>query len=464
MELQKQKEGGRDFFKEASQFHQDGKFEEAEKIYQMLLEQNHDNSGLLATYGTLCLQTRRYGLATMMLERALALDPTLYEAMSNLGLTYKYTGQTDKAFKWIEKATLHDDPSAEALANYAGLFTNTGNPEKAIAASEAAVKRNPELNIAHWNLALALLETGQWERGWKEHEWGLQSVKGKTIMRVDRKIGGLPYWDGTPNEPVLVYGEQGLGDEIMFASMIPDLLKTNPVILESHKRLTTLFSKSFGTPVYGTREDEEITWPYDHPELKWRISIGSLGKFYRNKKEDFPGTPYLTAEPALSPTKKKLRVGISWTGGQKKGRVLTRSVPLSWWRPILEAYQDVEFVSLQYTNCDDEVRHINLQGFPVDQYEAVKADDYYETAKLVMSCDLVISVCTSVIHLAGALGVPCWVMVPSKPAWRYGVKGPMPWYRSVRLYRQPADDWIPVIDLVAHNLRNLVAERSLKAA
>jgi hypothetical protein len=106
-------------------------------------------------------------------------------------------------------------------------------------------------------------------------------------------------------------------------------------------------------------------------------------------------------------------------------------------------------------------------GYSIKRDPAVYADDYYETAKLVKSCDLVISCCTSVIHLAGALGVPCWVMVPNKPAWRYGVKGPMRWYRSVRLYRQPegtADAWMPVVQRIGLDLSDLLDSQKQKAA
>jgi hypothetical protein len=161
--------------------------------------------------------------------------------------------------------------------------------------------------------------------------------------------------------------------------------------------------------------------------------------------------PYLKAEAA--PKGEKFRVGISWTGGQKAGRVQTRSVPLPWWPSILN--NQCEFVSLQYTDCDAELEVMAKQGYDIKTFPEVKAEDYYETAKLVMSCDLIITVCTSVVHLAGALGVPCWVMVPSRPAWRYGVSGPMPWYRSVRLYRQ-RDSWMPVVERVGFDLSELL--------
>jgi hypothetical protein len=175
--------------------------------------------------------------------------------------------------------------------------------------------------------------------------------------------------------------------------------------------------------------------------------------------EAFPGAPYLKVDDPI-PKGKKLRVGISWTGGGKAGRIKTRTVPLSWWQPILE--QDCEFVSLQYTDQRAEIEIVEKLGHEIQQFDFMidRNSDYYETAKVVASCDLVISICTTVIHLAGALGVPCWVLTPNKPAWRYGVKGKMPWYRSVRLYRQnQRESWIPVIRKVAEDLKAFCADR-----
>jgi len=118
----------------------------------------------------------------------------------------------------------------------------------------------------------------------------------------------------------------------MFASMLPDVLKTNDVILDCHSRLQTLFETSFGIRCYGTREQQEVPWTVNH-KIDASASIGSLGKFYRRSKEAFPGTPYLVAPAAEKGN--KFRVGISWTGGMKAGRVVKRTVPLSWWKTIL---------------------------------------------------------------------------------------------------------------------------------
>ena len=444
----------------AQRLHLEGHLEDAEKIYTQILEQNHENAGLMATLGSLYLQKQKCGLAIHFLESSIAKGLKQSDVYTNLGLAYKLSGQIDLARKNFEDS-ITNDPSPEALTNYSGLFVEAGQDEKCIELCEKAIKEKPELPIAHWNLSIALLANGEWERAWDEHDWGLKTHG----IREDRIVLDVPIWDGpekSPNKTVLVYGEQGLGDEIMFTSMLPDLLKTNRVIYECHKRLLTLFKKSFpGVHFYGTREEREVYWAYNH-KIDYRIAVGSLGQFYRRSRDAFPGMPYLKAAPF--PKGDKFRVGISWVGGGAKlGRVQKRSIPLSWWKPILDA-KDVEFVNLQYTESQEDIDLMGALGYSIKCVgPIVKAADYYETARLVASCDLIISVCTSLVHLAGALGVPCWVMTPKNPAWRYQNSGGMPWYRSVRLYRSPdvsQHAWLPVIDRIAFDLQQLIAGHS----
>jgi len=449
-----QADTGNDVFLKANQLQIEGKLDEAEQIYDQILSQNHENHGLLATMATLYLSMGKPGLAINFYHQALQnkiyREPAVY---SNLGIAYKHTGQMDKALQYLEKAATMKGATAETITSYGSMFVENGDTKKPIEIFDKALAKNPKLALAHWNKSLCLLSQGSWESAWEEYEWGYAARQ-----RVDRAYGDIPVWDGTPGKTVWVYGEQGIGDEIMFASMIPDMMKDCTVILECHKRLKTLFEKSFGVTCYGTREDKEITWPQNH-KIDARISIGSLGKFYRRTAESFNGHPYLKAEASL-PAGRKLRVGISWTGGMKAGRVRKRTVPLSWWETILS--NNCEFVSLQYTDCAEEIALMEDKGFEISQLLEVKSEDYYETAKIVSSCDLVISVCTSVIHLAGALGVPCWVLTPKHPAWRYQNAGRMPWYRSVRLYRQPENEvgaWIPVVQRIGLDLMDLTAAK-----
>jgi Flp pilus assembly protein TadD len=445
-------------WEQAQTLHLQNNFDEAKKIYVKLLEQNHANPGLMATLGSLYVQTEEPGLAIHFLEAAIANGLGLPDVHTNIALAYNKSGQRGKARAYFEKS-IEKDPSPEALTNYSAMFIEAGESKKCTDLCRRAIEGNPDLPIAHWNLALSLLSDGVWGEAWDEHEWGLKVPS----LREDRIVLEVPMWEGPVKQPdctVLVWGEQGIGDEIMFASMLREVLKTNKVVLECFGRLETLFKKSFPEiDVYGTREDREVNWVGNH-KIDYRIPIGSLGKFYRRSAESFPGTPYLVADAA--PKGDKFRVGIAWSGGGiKLGRVQKRSVPLSWWKSILNV-PGIEFISLQHTDATEELDLMDTLGYSIKRMEEVKARDYYETARLVKSCDLVISVCTSVIHLAGALGVPCWVMTPKYPAWRYQNSGKMPWYRSVRLYRSPETDqsgWMPVIQRIGLDLDDLMKVR-----
>jgi hypothetical protein len=407
------------------------------------------------------LQTDRLGLAISLLERAGKGMPQ-DDIFANLAIAYKQSGQHNKCVAMFKEAIKHD-PSAKVLADYAALFVNVGTPQEAIKHSQKALNKDPNCHMAHWNMGLGKLELGMWDTGWDHFEHSLFT---NPPMRIDRHIADKPYWDGTPGKKLAIYGEQGLGDEIMFASILPDVMRDNTVIFECHERLETLFKRSFDIPIYGTREKhfQQISWPNDH-EIDAQVSLGSLGQYYRRSREAFPGTPYLKAESA--PRGDKFRVGISWTGGMKPGRIRVREIPLTMWYPILN--NSCEFISLQYTECHDEIDAVNRLGGHdiIEMDDIVKAHDYYETAKLVKSCDLIISCATSLYHLAGALGVRTWLMAPNKPAWREGFSGPIPWYRSVRVYRQPGggqDMWRPVVERVGYDLSELLHEKRQMAA
>ena len=455
---------------EAERLFSEKKYAESGKLYDRILAQNARHPYILAGMAQVLMNSvDTIGAAIALFHASWdrfkedGIKPP-YELPMNLGIAYKSSGQMDEAREWCKRA-IDVEETAAALSNYGQLFGETDQAEEGRKYLEKAVKLDPSLEIAHWNLAICLLSTAHrddhWGYAWDEHERG--HYEGGPRLR--KKLSDLPTWDGTKGKKVLVYGEQGIGDEIMFASMLPDMMKDAEVILDCHPRLTTLFEKSFGIKCYGTRKEKEMDWvAHEKPDAV--IAIGSLGKFYRRSKSSFHGTPYLKVENPVQ-RGKKFRVGISWTGGRLTQRVARRTIPLSWWDSIF--MNDCEFVSLQYTDgAEAEIENLRSKlGHSIRQEPAAKSDDYYELAKYVKSCDLIITVCTSLVHLAGSLGVPCWVMVPKHPAWRYQTSGPMPWYRSVRLYRQPEEDtgsWIPVVQTVGLSLADLLKQQKEMAA
>ena len=228
------------------------------------------------------------------------------------------------------------------------------------------------------------------------------------------------------------------------------------VVLECDRRLEGLFKRSFPQcTVHGTRFDKSIYW--DDAFDAWCL-IGTLGKHYRTKDADFNGNPYLVADPLrktqwralLDSLGDKPKIGIAWTGGLPDTNGERRSIKLLDMLPILK--QDATFISLQYKNPQAEIDALEQQhGIKVHHFPwATQTPDYDDTAALVDELDLVISVQTAVVHLAGALGKKTYVLVPNKPHWRYASKRFM-WANSVELFRQ-GKTWQEPIQKIARLL------------
>lgn len=488
-------------FFEATEYEKAGKYVEAEKIYIELLNNNFNDLAVGSALGMNYAIQGKHGLANQLLSRALKdFDETFQkdiashgitikgtdkeivkflktkksELMNAIGTTWKHENKTDKARYWFERAQAAlDAPNADIQNNLATLYINEGKPERAMEHLEKAISLVPDHSQARWNRSLALLETGNYETGFAEYQWGKRAQ-----VRMDRDYSqsAIPLWDGSPGKTVVVYGEQGIGDEIMFASLLPEMIRDcKQVIFDCHKKLHRMFCASFpDIDIYGTREDEQITWPIKSDgqpryQIDAKIAIGDVPQFYRKKIEDFPGTPYVhpTRESAVRWAKRlnelftdgKPVIGVNWIGGHKKTRVEVRSLNLELLLPVLS--QDAHFVSLQYTPCEQEIFEFEQKhGIKIHHWpEATYNDHYDEYAGLVENLDLVITCCSSVVHLAGAMGVPCWVLTPSRPAWRYRLDlDYMPWYgKTVTLFRQAPDTtaWEPVVAEVSEALSHL---------
>lgn len=491
-------------FYEATQLEQDGKRDQAKAIYLELLNANFDNAVLCAALGMSYATTMRSGLAKLLLETALRgldagrliddfkalgivpkcqhpndidkfLSGKRAEILNALGTCYKHENLVPQARDLFEQAQSIVPPNADIQNNLGTLYINEGCPEQALATLTKAIEIQPNHAQAHWNRSLAWLEMGDYVQGWPEYDFGFAAHVRNERSHTKTPV---PNWDGTPGKRLVVYGEQGIGDEILFASMLPDLLRDCPnTIFECHRKLHTLFAASFpNIDIYPTREDPMITWPLKPDgtpryDFEAKVALGSLGRYYRNHLEDFPGTPFLQPTAAAEKTwgerlhalGDKPKIGISWIGGHKRTRMEVRSIELARLRPLLELGRDkVDWISLQYTPAEDELAAfeketgIHIHHWPENVYNA----NYDETAGLVAGLDLVISVATSVIHLCGALGVPCWVMTASRAAWREYYGGDhMTWYgNNNTMFRQApgSTDWEPVIAEVTAALADML--------
>lgn len=373
-----------------------------------------------------------------------------------------------EALLHFDRALAAGHRSEQLHSNRGIALQDLGRLDAAIASYDAALELSPTHPLARFHRGLALLMQGEFARGWPDYEMRLASVDRPTLPSE------LPRWDGSPvDDMLLVLGEQGIGDEIMFASCIPDLLRRCPhLVLSCTPKLETLFRRSFPTAAVTTSEPARHRSNEAVRAARHMIPLGSLPLHFRRDVAEFRDHQgYLCADPALIAEYRErltglgseLKVGLSWRGGTDISRRALRSLEPEQLRPLL-VLPDVRFVNLQYDARPTEgsTWPVPVAAEMVHWQEAL--DDYDRTAALVASLDLVVSVCTAVIHLAGALGKSTVVMAPFSPEWRYGITGPrMPWYPAVRVERQPVrGNWAPVVQAVCERVSHFPRTRTAR--
>lgn len=378
-------------------------------------------------------------------------------ALLTLALIQRELGEIADAIPTIERA-INSTPQLPELHDCLGLLhQDAGEHEQAIRCFNEAINRRGYFPLAQLHRGTSYLMHAQFEDGWKDYETRFEAVPPR------RNLPNIPRWKGTDlnDERLLVICEQGIGDQIMFASCIPDLIsRAKRCTIECAPKLTELFRRSFPQATVLAATEASPTYPKDDAEFA--IPIGSLPGIFRRRIDDFPHhSGYLTADSKrrqrwrtrLDELGPELKVGIAWRGGTPTTRATRRSIALAQLDPILTA-RNVKCVSLDHTAHEFEVCEIQHRLGNVLHVWKDAIENYDETAALVSELDLVISVQTAVVHLAGALGKPAWVLVPSVPEWRYMQTGmEMPWYPSVRLTRQNnLGDWSTVINEIRDNL------------
>lgn len=442
----------------ATQLYDAGKIDEAYNAIDAYLMREPNDAQALALMSAILKKANKVSIAYSIAKRSTELRPDRPEPWNAFAHAAQFLWRMDEAEAAYRKAlqrTQDKKQKALYLNNLASTYLDRGMFVKAEAPCRESLALIDDRQTRH-NLGLSLMAQHKWEEGWKFYSASI-GTENRRNVRYRPPGNEEPVWDGSPGKKIVVYGEQGLGDEICTASMLPDAIRdSRRVIVDCDKRLEGLFRRSFPqASVYGTRyaKPGEARWNDKLEDIEASISGFELGQFYRKSDADFPGMPYLIPDPdrvamwkGLWATKKKPVIGIAWSGGTWHNAGEHRKLPLADWKPIFDAI-DAHWVSLQYKDASKEI-----EGTPVTQYRfGTLTPDYDDTAALVASCDLVIAMQTSVNHLAGAMGVPVWTMIPKVSQWRYGEEGSgIPWYRSMKLYRQ-TDKW--PVQRIADDLR-----------
>ncbi|MGE5166416.1 MAG: tetratricopeptide repeat protein [Sphingobacteriales bacterium] len=441
--------------------------EHALAAYDKAITLRPDLAEAMLGRGNVLAESRRFGPALTAYDEALALRPDMAGIWAARGNVLTELKRYEDAFAAYDKAIALDPHLAKAWVGRGNLFVDLNQFDGAFAAYARAEELEPDLADAYWNEALARLCVGSFAQGWDLYEWRgkLKDNKLFQIQSELRQVSIRQPRDALMGKAIAIFPEQGVGDEIMFASILPDLIMdAKSVSYEVDRRLVRLFENAFPTVKVAPRGNRDYL---DEAQADLVLQAGSLGYAYRGDRSSFPGAPYLTAESFQIDKWKTIlaregglrpKIGISWRGGTDKTRRQDRSLDLNELSSLIQG-GDYYFVSLQYGDVSEEIAEVNSTRTANPVHRLLDDfNDFDEFAALITALDLVISVQNTTIHMCGALGRPCWGLIPWRPEWRYGNQGKsMVWYQCVSLYRQKSPgDWKSALGLVKSDLANLV--------
>jgi protein O-GlcNAc transferase len=440
-----------------------GDGDQAESCFRQALIHAPEDADALYNLGCLLQARGELAGAEPHLKRAVTARPSF-------ALAHRALGDLSRDLDRLEESEAHyrsalsiapDDPATHI--NLGNALQSAGRLDEAVASYERAVALAPESEIAHWNLGVCRLRQGDFARGLPEYEWRWKWADFPSPQRSFRQ----PLWSGGPEiagRTVLLHAEQGLGDTIQFCRFAPLVAAQGArVVLAVPRELASLMSRLDGPHVINAFGETLPDFDFHCPLMSLPLALGT-------DLSTIPArVPYLRADRArvdalharLGAAHKR-RIGIVWSGSLTHPNDRHRSIALEKFTSILA--QDAEFHSLQAHVRAGDAAYLAAQ--PQICSHSGDIVDFEGTAALLEAMDLVIAVDTSVAHLAGALGRPVWLLVPSNPDWRWmDRRTDSPWYPTATLFRQPKPHaWEPVLEEVARRLAAFVAQDEWSSA
>ncbi len=444
-------------------FHRAGQLAQAERCYREVLAVRPAHADALHLLGLLAHQTGHQQAAVDLIGRAIVVRPQAASFHNSLGEALRCLTRDDEAIAAYQRALQLDPDFAEAVNNLGTVYQNQGWLDLALQCYERALTIKPDYASAHYNRARVWLSQGDLRRGWAEYEW--RWLRGD-LQRPARAISD---WDGTPlaGRTLLVEAEQGLGDTLQFIRYAPLLAaQADRVVVEVQPPLLPLLATSGFTNVVGQGSSA--------PPCDVRISLLSVPRVLQTTIETIPRTvPYLRARADLVEHWRCVvhriegfRIGIHWQGNPRSPLEPWRSMPLACFEPVARV-PGVRLLSLQQGFGSEQLEQLagrfDVLWFDA-QFDAAHGP-FMDTAAVLVSLDLVITSDSAVAHLAGALGVPVWLLLPRSADWRWLHAGETsPWYPTLRLYRQQQlGQWADVFAQVANDLQILTRQSRRQA-
>ncbi|MCR4376890.1 MAG: tetratricopeptide repeat protein [Rhodospirillales bacterium] len=422
-----------------------GRLGEAEAVLRDAVRVNPKSDQSWANLGLLLRFQHRPDDALEAYEKALVLNPSSIKTLNNVAVLHRWEGRLDEA-EAICRGILQNSPDViETLNNLGDILQAQGRVEEARAAFERVLEIDPNHPEGHHNLAVLLLLCGEFKAGWAHYEWRWLAKE----FPSERRNFPQPLWTGEAlaGKRILLYVEQGLGDAIQFVRYAPLVQRRGGhVIVECPNSLKRLFQS-----VDGVHDVHDVIARGDAlPDFDVQCPFLSLPSLLSPTADDIPTKiPYLFPPqqtqqkwcPLLSDIK-DFKVGLVWAGSPHHTNDRERSIPLEQ-LAVLAKVPGCTFINLQIGDSAKQLADVDWPIMDMTQH----VEDYADTAALVSELDLVITVDTSVAHVAGALGKPVWVMLPHAPDWRWlREREDSPWYPSMKLFRQSKRrDWPGVV-------------------
>jgi Flp pilus assembly protein TadD len=440
-----------------------GRVEEAVGFFAQAIARVPAHATYHSDLGIAYRRSGRLGEAVASFRQAVALKPDFAEAHSNLGRALVQLGRIEEAIASGQRAVAANPGLPEAHLNLGAAFLRDKSFAPAIEAFRRAIALRPDFSEAHRTLSFILLLLGQYEEGWKEHEWRWQCP----VWSPRFQSFVAPRWDGrpVPGATIWLHAEQGFGDAIHFLRYVPLVRERSgaEVALLCPPQLGSLLAADGNcpVPVIATKTLDGATLPATDRHLPLLSLPAVLGLF-----EPLPmAGPYLRADPQRCAnwrerlrTVSGLHVGVAWAGNPSHQDDRARSMEFPQIAAILDEVPGVTLVNLQ-VDSRGACPTVPAAASRWIDFTA-ELTDFAETAALMAELDLIISVDTAAAHLAGALGRPVWTLLPFIPDWRWGLdREDTPWYPTMRLFRQQRPGaWDGVIQRVVEALRGMKPE------
>jgi hypothetical protein len=436
----------------AVQHHQTGELPQAENLYRQILAVIPTHPAALHNLGQMAYSLRRFDIALDLLQKSIAAQPNDANAFNTLGATLFAVGRVEESERACRRSLQLLPNNSPALANLGNALVGQGDTAGAISAFENAIAIDPTNAIAHDGLGATLLMVGDLQRGWREWEWRWLKPNYETA-----RYSTVPRWDGSDlaGKRILLMVEQGYGDVFQFARYAP-LLKARgaTVLLEVVPDIHPLMSTLAGV-------DQLVIAGLAAPPVDLVTPLLSVPLWFGTTLQTIPAQiPYLTPDPRLVDsfnakyfqTDSNLKVGLVWAGRPTHSNDHNRTMSLAHLAPLAQIPR-VSFYSLQKGEASKQLQ-LPPPGMHITDL-SINLTDFNQTAAAIAGLDLIITVDTSIAHVAGALGKPVWVMIPFVPDWRWMLHRPdSPWYPTMRLFRQSAlGNWNQVVSEIKAQLQ-----------